>query len=58
MTVFLGGRSLHDGGELVEVGQRDDDLGGAKGIDGNVHLRKRRRETLRVVLRKFGGKLV
>jgi hypothetical protein len=29
VTVFLGVRSLHDGGELVEVEQRDDDLGGA-----------------------------
>lgn len=58
MTVFLGVRSLHDGGELVEVEQRNDDLGGAEGIDGDVYLRERRRETLRVILRKFGGKLV
>lgn len=48
-------RLLHDGGELVEVEQRDDGLGGEEGDDGDVHLRERRRETLCVILRKFGG---
>ena len=35
--------------------QRDDGLGGEEGDDGDVHLRERRRETLCVILRKFGG---
>ena len=54
-TVFLGVRLLHDGGELVEVEQRDDGLGGEEGDDGDVHLQERRRGTLCVILRKFGG---
>jgi len=35
--------------------QRDDGLGGEEGYGGDVHLRERRRETLRVILRKFEG---
>lgn len=54
-TVFLGVRLLHDGGELVEVVQRDDGLGDAGGDDGEVHLQERRRGTFRVILRKIGG---
>lgn len=54
-TVFLSARLLHGGGELVEVEERDDDLGDAEGDDGDVHLRERRRETLCVILRKIVG---
>ena len=48
-------RLLHDGGELVEMVQRDDGSGGAGGDDGDVHLQERRRGTFRVILRIIGG---
>jgi len=52
-TVFLDERLLRDGVKLVEVGQRVDGSGGEEGDDADVRPRERRRETLRVILRKL-----
>ena len=52
-TVFLDERLLHDGLKWVEVGQRVDGLGDEERKNADVRLRKRRRGTLCVILRRL-----
>jgi hypothetical protein len=44
---------LRDGAKLVEVEERVDGSGDEEGDDADVRPRRRRRETLRVILRKL-----